>query len=1102
MIQILRTDNPLFARGLKFAQRLCYFNAMTHFLYALPRLIFLTAPLIYLIFGTLNVPGYWAAILAYALPHLTLSSITNSRIQGQHRHSFWNEIYETVLSPYILLPTMLALVNPKLGKFDVTAKGGVVSETFFDSRIAQPFIVMMVFNIIGLLLAIPRFIHIPYLEFIWDGTHPGTIIMNCIWVVFNIVILGVSVAVAKESQQRRESVRVTVAAPATAKLADGRLIVGETVDVSSGGAQVTLSEAVDLKVGDSLRMLFPLAAGEAELPVTVVGYKASNLRVQFDPLTIVEEELLTMVLYSRADTWLGWGESREVDQPMRSLSRILRLSVVGLQVTFAALFKRKPKKKTPIPAQAVRSGAAPVALFAAALLGLGAVHAHAASHSTTRVKLSSTLPQPDATASTNGGNFKSTFTLKDMGVPATIELRGIDSFHTVYFALPQNQVVKQASLHIYYHFSPSLLPQLSHIKVMVNGTLFATLPAPPAPESGDAVLDKTLIMPADLLVRKNQLTFEFVGHYTMTCEDPANTVLWSRIDPNSALDLSGSLLPLTDDLKLLPIPFFDAALTVPPVIPIVFPSQPSTKALQAAGIITSYFGALADYRATRFPVTIGSIPAGNVVVIAENPSTMPGGLTVGMPGNPTVALRPNPSDPYGKVLVVTGGDADQLITAAQAVALKSNLLQGPTVTINEFNAPSPRQPDDAPRWARTDHTIELWDYATVEALQGDGSVPLAAYFRIPPDLYFGDQGNVKLALSYRYNSIPVGPISSMQVKANNAYLGSVPLTPGTESAKEVRTDVAVPVVNLRPFSNSLSFDLAFQLQKKGGCQDTTPINMIGSVLRDSNLDLRGYPHWAALPNLELFSNAGFPFTRMADLRETTVVLPTQPTASEIELYLTLLGHFGAQTGYPALRVTVTDADAMKPEADTDFLVLGTVQDQPGIEKLGAALPVILTSDGIKIQDAEGFFAPLHHAWWKMKTTDQPVSGELMASSTPDTVIEGMESPYKKGRTVVMIAVKDAATFEPMMSSFLKTAQSGDVSGSVSVLHGSDFQSYRIRNSVYHVGNLPWWTALSLWVMQVPWIVALAVLAISFILAVWTRTWLRGRARARLQILEG
>ena len=174
MIQILRTDNPLFAPGLTFPQRLCYFNAMCHFLYAVPRLIFLTAPLIYLLLNHTNIPGYWAAILAYALPHLTLSNVTNSRIQGEHRHSFWNEIYETVLSPYILLPTMMALINPKLGKFNVTAKGGVVKRTFFDTKIAQPFLVMLLFNIAGLLVAIPRF-------FIWDRDRPGTVMMNVIW---------------------------------------------------------------------------------------------------------------------------------------------------------------------------------------------------------------------------------------------------------------------------------------------------------------------------------------------------------------------------------------------------------------------------------------------------------------------------------------------------------------------------------------------------------------------------------------------------------------------------------------------------------------------------------------------------------------------------------------------------------------------------------------------------------------------------------------------------------------------------------------------------------------------------------------------------------
>ena len=99
MVQILRLENPLFNRKLALAQRFCYFNACSHFLYALPRLIFLTAPLVYLLFGWVTIYGYAWAIFAYAMPHIFLAQITNSREQGHCRLSFWNEIYEAVLAP-------------------------------------------------------------------------------------------------------------------------------------------------------------------------------------------------------------------------------------------------------------------------------------------------------------------------------------------------------------------------------------------------------------------------------------------------------------------------------------------------------------------------------------------------------------------------------------------------------------------------------------------------------------------------------------------------------------------------------------------------------------------------------------------------------------------------------------------------------------------------------------------------------------------------------------------------------------------------------------------------------------------------------------------
>ena len=266
MVQILRIENPLFSRGLNWTQRLCYFNAMIHFLYAVPRLIFLSAPLIYLVFGRTNVAGYWAAILAYAMPHLTLSSVTNSRIQGEHRHSFWNEIYETVLSPYILLPTVMALINPKLGKFNVTAKGGVVRRTFFDTKIAQPFLIMLVFNIFGLLIAAPflRF-------FVFDRDRPGTVIMNAIWCFFNIIILGVCTAVARELKQLRTTVRINIVTPVTARTPDGRLLAGETVDMSSGGTSIRFPEIVELAPQTPVRLAFPLPNVDTELPATVIS---------------------------------------------------------------------------------------------------------------------------------------------------------------------------------------------------------------------------------------------------------------------------------------------------------------------------------------------------------------------------------------------------------------------------------------------------------------------------------------------------------------------------------------------------------------------------------------------------------------------------------------------------------------------------------------------------------------------------------------------------------------------------------------------------------------------------------------------------------------
>src|SRR5581483_8544429 len=163
-----------------------------------------------------------------------------------------------------------------------------------------------------------------------------------------------------------------------------------------------------------------------------------------------------------------------------------------------------------------------------------------------------------------------------------------------------------------------------------------------------------------------------IGHYTLVCEDPANTTLWSRVHRDSYFVIQGDRLPLADDLKQLPMPFLDPAVVQPLSLPVVFASEPDSKTIQAAGIVTSYFGMISEGRPVRFPVHVGELPVGDVILISDSSSTLPAGLNLAAPSEPTVAMRTNPNDPYGKVLVISGGDPDQVVQAAQAVAMHSD----------------------------------------------------------------------------------------------------------------------------------------------------------------------------------------------------------------------------------------------------------------------------------------------------------------------------------------------------------------------------------------------------------------------------------------------
>ena len=325
MAQICRVDNPLFGPGLKLGQRLCYFNAMLHFFYGLPRLVFLTAPLAYLLFSAHVFQATAAMITAYALPHLMHASITNSRIQGRFRYSFWNEVYESVLAWYIMRPVLVAFVNPKLGKFNVTAKGGVIEQSYFDWSIARPYLILLLLNLLGFVVGIWRMVAVGPSSEVFT-----TLVINMVWTAYNIILTSASLAVASETRQVRSTPRVTAALPAALRFADGKTLVCETDDFSQSGVGLRVPNELQLETGSEVHVSLFRSDEEGTFPAQVTFSGGGRLGLRFEGLSLQQQADIARLTFARADAWIDFWGNRQHDKPLTSLKSVMVIGVRGL----------------------------------------------------------------------------------------------------------------------------------------------------------------------------------------------------------------------------------------------------------------------------------------------------------------------------------------------------------------------------------------------------------------------------------------------------------------------------------------------------------------------------------------------------------------------------------------------------------------------------------------------------------------------------------------------------------------------------------------------------------------------------------------------------
>lgn len=309
MVQIFLLKNPLLIPGLSVPQRLCYFSSCFFWFFAYARLVFMLAPLCFLIFGLKIYDANFVDFAAFAAPHLFAVFMVSDFLFGKVRWSFVSELYELIQSVYTLPAILKVFLNPRAPTFKVTAKGETLGEDYI-SPLARPFYVFLLLNTVALLFGVSRLVLTP------ADTFPTSVTM--LWSVFNVFILLAAMGTLFERRQRRATPRMPVTMQGRVKLGK-KFYTAEIRDLSIQGCGLVLDPAFEslFQEGSEIELTIPDNQKFAGCPLHITVRNARRepgalfVGGQFEHASLEEMRLKVLLVNGSSQRWVDFQTTRE-----------------------------------------------------------------------------------------------------------------------------------------------------------------------------------------------------------------------------------------------------------------------------------------------------------------------------------------------------------------------------------------------------------------------------------------------------------------------------------------------------------------------------------------------------------------------------------------------------------------------------------------------------------------------------------------------------------------------------------------------------------------------------------------------------------------------
>ncbi|MFJ5161615.1 cellulose biosynthesis cyclic di-GMP-binding regulatory protein BcsB [Pantoea sp. NPDC088449] len=716
----------------------------------------------------------------------------------------------------------------------------------------------------------------------------------------------------------------------------------------------------------------------------------------------------------------------------------------------------------------------------------------------------------DSGTATLNQPISSTVSVAQMGQPQGITLTGGQLQSGIVFTLPTDEVITSARLNLSLRVSAALAARNTSLQLMLNGQPLGTLPLG---SSDSDISDYQLDIPAAMVVSSNNLSFKINDADKLLCEKESAQQYQVSILPKTTLSLEGQQLNIGTSLRNFPRPFIDAQRMTPASVSFGFATNVAPDSISAAALVASWMGIQSDYRGIRFPVLRGDLPEHNGILVGH-PGDKIGTVTLPASNGPLLQVIDNPNNPVYKLLLVVGANDDQLRQAANRLTTQPLTTDGNSLNVQ----PQPigvRKPYDAPRWINTTRPVRL-----SELLRKDQSLTttgiwhdaLSVNFRAAPDLFLWDGDTIPVDLHYRFPSESwIDENNSfLNVMINGTFLRNLTVNKvgllesawhrlGGDARQEHYT------LKLEPYliygDNQLALYFNIKPKADAPCGVLLNNNIKSRIEEDSWIDLSHTRHFTMLPNLSYFVGASFPFSRLADFSQTTLLLPEQPSDAEIATLLDMASRAGNATGVPLLQNQVlfglpNGGTNLTRLQHSDVLAVSTTQNNDFNQRMLANTPFDTSGNTLGVKEPtswEKVRGWLTGDWYRQQLD----ADRYFSSNEAWRGFVSYRSPWNRDRLVVMtVATSDQQLLrlhEDLQSARINAGIRGDTA---IITDENGIRSFRVGPQ-FPSGEMPWYMMVVWYANQHSVLMALAALLLSALVGSGAWVMLKRHAWRRL-----